>query len=277
VSRKRTPWRPTTIKRFVKALSTSASTAIVETDAGQAYLKPMGPHEGPHILACEWVGTRLAEWFGLSTFEFAIIGVTDVDEIRLHRGGFAQSGPAFVTRAESGEPWGGSEAQLRKLVNPRDISQLVVFDTWTLNCDRHSWPAGDALGNARQNRNNVFLSEDAPAGQLRLKAMDHTHCFTCGHPLSPRLARIDNVRDVRLFGVFPEFREFLDRKQVRKAVKRLREMDRAQVVALTEGIPKEWEVTGPTLRALNGFVVDRAAFVGETIEERIWPQRELRF
>jgi hypothetical protein len=53
-------WQPTTVRRFIKALETATGTVIVETDQGEGYLKPLGNPEGPHVLACEWVGTQLA-------------------------------------------------------------------------------------------------------------------------------------------------------------------------------------------------------------------------
>ena len=197
MAKKVQPWKPTTIKRFIKAFPTSACTVLVQTDAGKGYLKAMGGPEGPHTLACECAGTHLARWLGLPTFEFAIIPVTESDEIPFHIGGKAQVGPAFITRAESGEPWSGRERQLNKLFNPQDISRLVVFDTWTLNCDRHSVPEEGKIGKLRINRNNVFLSEEAPKGRLMLKTMDHTHRFTCGRQLSRSLRNIDKIRDLK--------------------------------------------------------------------------------
>jgi hypothetical protein len=271
------PWKPTTIKRFIKAFPTSACTAVVETNAGKGYLKALGGPEGPHTLVCEWVATQLARWLGLSTFDFAIMLVTDVDEIPFYKGGKAEIGPAFITRAESGEPWSGKEGQLDKLINPQDISRLVVFDTWTLNCDRHSLPAGGKIGKSRINRNNVFLSEEAPHGQLLLKAMDHTHCFSCGRPLSRSLRNIDNIKDPRMFGLFPEFQKYLDRGQIRQAASDLRKLDLSEVVRMTQGIPKEWEVTTETLDALRDLIVGRAAYVADSIESNLWPQREFDF
>jgi hypothetical protein len=249
----------------------------VETDAGKGYIKPMGGPEGPHTLACEWVATHLAKRFGLSTFDFAIITVTDTDEIPFHNGGKAQVGPAFITRAESGESWSGEEKQLEKLINPQDISRLVVFDTWTLHCDRHSLPPEGKIGKPRINRNNVFLSEEAPQGHFLLKAMDHTHCFTCGHELSQQLRNIDKIKDSRVFGLFPEFRKYLDRTQVRQAVSDLPRVDRAEVVRIMQDIPKEWEVGVEALEALADLVVQRAAYVADTLEDQLWPQKDLDF
>ena len=220
-------WQPTTFRRFIRGFPSSARTALVETDAGQAYLKGMGGPEGPHTLASEWVATQLASWLGLSTFDFAILQLGDEDEVPLvdrdgNRIGKAAPGPAFVTREESGETWSGGIRQLKKLVNPHDVASLVVFDTWLLNCDRYSIPAKNPLGKHRINRNNVFLSEEAPAGQLLLKAMDHTHCFTCGAEWTKALAHVDRIQCRQLFGMFPEFRKFIgnDRGGVRRVLPR---------------------------------------------------------
>ena len=249
----------------------------METDAGPGYLKALGSPEGPHVLACEWVGTQLAKRLGLSTFDFALIAVTAEDEIPFAKGGQAESGPAFITRAELGEPWSARATQLKRIVNPEDITRLVVFDTWTLNCDRHCLPPEGVVGRTRVNWNNVFLSEEAPAGQLLLKAIDHTHCFTCGRPLTKRLREIDRIKDERVFGLFPEFRPFRDRAQARQAAQDLRGIDRATVVQMIQTIPKEWEVGEEVQDALVDLILDRAVFVADTIEDRLWPQNEFGF
>jgi hypothetical protein len=219
----------------------------------------------------------LAQWFGLSTFDFALISIVEADNLPLHNGEKAAVGPAFITRAESGERWSGDAKQLKQLCNTRDISRLVVFDTWTLNCDRHSWPAKRALGRARINRDNVYLSEEAPEGELTLKAMDHTHCFTCGRELSRSLRNIDNIKDPRVFGLFPEFRECLNRKQVQRAAVRLTKLDRVTAARIVESIPKEWNVRRDAREALVELIHGRSRYVAETIERSIWPQRDFNF
>ncbi len=266
-------WQPTTLRRVVKSLPSSARTVRVETDAGAGYLKALGNPEGPHILACEWVGTQLAEWLGLSTFDFALITVTPEDEVPFAKGGQASPGPAFITRAESGERWSGHVRQLRLLANPEDITRLVVFDTWTMNCDRYLSPPQGVVGWTRVNRDNVFLSEEAPAGQFVLKAIDHTHCFTCGAELTRRLRAIDRIRDGRVFGLFPEFRRFLDRRLVKLVARDLRRIDRDTLVEMTQTIPTEWEVTKEVQDALVDLILSRAVFVADTIEGRLWPPR----
>ncbi len=240
----------------------------------------MGGPEGPHTLASEVVATQLASWFGLSTFEWAIIVVDEIDEIPFldkeqKQTGLASPGPAFIVKAESGATWGGGDRELKMLVNSEGISRLVVFDTWVLNCDRYSLPKENLLGKPRINRDNVFLSDKAPAGQFLLKAMDHTHCFTCGREWTKKLAQVDIMKDSRVFGLFPEFRDFLRQDIVIKAAADLKNISREMVSEMLRQIPNEWEVTQQASDALVNLVIGRAAFVAETIEEQLCPQGEL--
>ena len=197
-------WQPTTFRRFERALASSTHPAQIVTDAGHAYIKVINNPIGPHALVREWVGTSLARWFGLPTFDFAILELDEMDEIPLHDNRRAQPGPAFVTRAVEGHPWGGRAEELKLLDNPDAISRLVVFDTWTQNPDRHP----PDLATRQPHRDNVFLSgEGAMPGRFRLIAMDHTECFfTPGRrDLTGHIATIDQIRDERVYGLFPEF------------------------------------------------------------------------
>jgi hypothetical protein len=123
----------------------------------------------------------------------------------------------------------------------------------------------------------VFLSGEAPLGQFLLKAIDHTHCFTCGRPLSRAVARIATIRDGRVFGLFPEFGAFLDRGEVARAADDLRSVDRATVVRMVHAVPGEWDVDRAAREALVSLIVERARHVADTIEGRIWPQMQLGF
>lgn len=266
------PWAPTSIRRFVKAIATGTNVVVVETDVGEEYLKACGNPAGPHALACEWIGSNLARRLGLRTFEFALVAVSEDDEIPFASGGYAVPGPAFITKTEQGAPWSGTDQQLELLANPEDIARLIVLDTWTRNCDRH--PADLAL--RRPNRDNVFLSrEGAPANRLILKAIDHTHVFTCGRELTIDLAGIDHVQDSGIYGLFPEFWPYLQRRDVEAALQDLSTVGRMELQALVETIPVEWEVNEGARNALVAFLCDRAVFVAATLTSSMWPQTEL--
>lgn len=267
-------WQPTMVRRFIKALSTATATVIVETDQGEGYLKAMGNPEGPHVLACEWVGTQLARRLGLLTFDFALIYLTADDEIPFTGGGKAQPGPAFITRKERGSSWGGDKKELRRLANLPDLTRLVLFDTWTRNCDRY--PTDPAR--RRPNRDNVFFSrEGAPPKHFLLKAMDHGCCFTCGRDLTPRVAELANVKEEGCYGLFPEFWPYLNRDVLRGAVQILRTIAHEEARQIVTGIPREWDVAATARDALIELICRRGAFVSDSIEGWIWPQREFDF
>lgn len=268
------PWQPTSIYRPDRALKTAADTVQVETDAGPGYLKALGNHGGPHLLAAEWVATHLARWLGLPTFDFALVQVAEDDEIVFLNGQRAQAGPAFITRTESGWTWGGSSGELELLLNPDDIPRLVVFDTWTRNCDRHP----PDLSHRLPNRNNVFFSnEDAPADRAQLMAMDHTHCFDCGRDLNGKIDHIDHVKDERIFGLFPEFGPYVEAnwRVVDETVGALTEINLGWVATLVETIPNEWQVSSDGRSALARLICRRAEYTAETIGAHLRSALEL--
>ena len=256
------PWQPTIIKRPDTVLKTATETVRVTTDAGRGYLKALGNRGGPQYLAADWFGTQLAAWLGLPTFEFAIIQVTPEDEIQF-KNGIAQPGPAFITREQAGDQWSGVVEPLNSLVNPEDIGKLVLFDTWTRNCDRYP----PDLVARKPNRGNVFLStENMEDGKFRLMAIDHTHCFNCGRNLNGQLAHIDLVKDDRLYGLFPEFQSFIRPhwQSLTDAVAKLKTLDKAWVDGLVGGIPAEWQVDMAGRVALATLVYNRASYTNET-------------
>jgi hypothetical protein len=237
-------WRPRVIRRFIESVRSATSVARVETDAGEGFVKALGNPAGPHALACEWIGTQLAEWFGLPTLDYALIEVTTDDEIPLFGGHQALPGPAFITRAEKAYSWGGGIASLKRLGNPADIAKLVTFDTWTRNCDR--CPAD--LTQRNPHRDNVLLS---------------------------RAGAIETIRDPGVFGLFPEFRPLLTEAQVRQACARLRTITRRQVETIVASVPAAWAVEDSARQALADLLFRRADFVAGTLVGAIFGQGDL--
>ncbi|MEZ4651954.1 MAG: hypothetical protein R3E97_24770 [Candidatus Eisenbacteria bacterium] len=266
--------------RFEKALDTSIGTAQIVTDAGKCYCKAMGNPQGTQALACELVGTGLAEWLGLKTFEYGVLDLGPAVELPFIKGGRADSGPAFVTRAEAGNAWGGSSDELTQLKNLDDIPKLVVLDTWTLNCDRCS-PAG---AGRNPHPDNVFFSWDQSRSEVPcLVAMDHSHCFVCGAAVNKRVANIDNLQDRRIYGLFPAFRTVVASRRalLRESLSKLKTFRAEDCRDLLARVPRQWGLDQPSRDALCDLVTFRARFVGdnmmEWLEPLCWPQGELTF
>lgn len=254
-------WRPTTFLRYIETVESSSRTAIIETDAGRAYLKAINNPQGVHVLACDWLGTKLARRFGLSTFDVSILQITDDDEIPLD-GGLSQIGPAFVARSENGTTLGGEKA-FAKVTNLDDLAKIIVFDTWTKNCDRHGPGLGKA-GEARENLDNLFLSEEnAPKGKFVLKPIDFGHIITCGRELNARIANIDSIREERVYGFFPFFDGHVSRDHIIEESERLRTINNDQWQDLIADLPADWNVNDETKEAIDRFLIGRARFLAD--------------
>ena len=259
-------WNPTAYKRFVKCWPTSTGAARIITDAGEGVIKPLGNNVGPHALVRELIAARLAQWFGLPTFEFAVFTVQGDDEIELGHGRQAEQGPAFITKYHHGHTWGGSEDELKAVENCDIITKLVVFDTLILNVDRYP---PDGMGR-RPNYDNVFLSEvGADPGRFRLVAMDHTHCLGAPDDLSKRLANIGNTKDKRVYGLFPAFQEHVRQCHLDVAMQRLSNLSEDDVQSITDGIPAAWQVATEALVAVRELLVRRACFLVETLPGKL--------
>jgi hypothetical protein len=243
------------------------ATAEIVTDAGPAHLKAIGNPEGEHALAAELLGTQLAQWFGLPTFDFALIQLTDADEVPLHGGTTARPGPAFVTRTATGHTWGGGAEELARLENQDDIARLVVVDTWLRNPDRCP-PRGEVARDGperRDNLDNVFLAATASGGS-RLLAMDFSHAFTWGRQITGHLATIGVVQERAVYGLFEEFRPYVTSVLIRDSSERLLRLMPDQVEKMVGYIPRDWGVTEREASALTSFTIDRARWLSMNLE-----------
>jgi hypothetical protein len=258
-----TTWQPTRLIEVAGSVDTSTGATEVMTDAGRAYIKPLGNRQGPHVLATDWVGTHLAKWFGLSTFDIAILQLDAEDDFELPRGARAIPGPAFASKALAGAPWGESGLQLEVIINPDDITRLIIFDTWTLNCDRHHHD----LNVRKPNPDNVFLSSEGVApGRRRLIAMDHGLCFIrSGEDLTTKLAHIEKVKDEHVYGMFGEFRERLQQTTIEVCCNRLKEMNDEIANAIVSTVPREWEVPPDVRVAWSKLIHGRAHYVTDNV------------
>jgi hypothetical protein len=263
-------WHPTEVTQFINHVNSGAGTLIVRTDAGLAYLKALGNPDGPHALVKDLLGTRLAAMLGLPTFDYAVIEVTDLDELPFFRGGNAEPGPAFVTRGEDGSVWDGRKRLLAKIDNSDAISGLVVVDTWLRNTDRYYLPKN------RVNLDNVFFSkESSEAGLLSLRAMDFSHAIQYGGELTSGVSSITNIQDEDVFGLFREFRKRLSRDAIRHYARILGGVSRSQIEDAVGLVPHQWHLDSPVRSALACFLLQRASFVAETIESRLFDPPQL--
>lgn len=260
-----TSWNPTQFLRFEKNYETSTGVARIVTDQGKAYIKALGNKEGSHVLACEWIGTRLAHLIDIPTPDCAIMQVEADDEIPLGHGRQALPGPAFVSRALEGFSWSGSEKHLTTIENPETITDIVAFDTWIRNFDR--CPPENL--NRTPNYDNVFLAKShSDTDAIKIVALDHTHCFTETGELKSDIQNIDKVKDKYTYGLFPEFSKFRDLERFKKTTQKISTLENEEIHSVIDSVPPEWEVNDEIRAALLNYLTQRAEFLLETLPKR---------
>jgi hypothetical protein len=104
--------------------------------------------------------------------------------------------------------------------------------------------------------------------------MDFTHAFTCGREINRRIGFIDNVRDEQVYGLFPQFEGLLDREEIRRFSARLTQFTADVATAFIARVPQEWDVGSDVRGTWAAMITQRAQFVSETIERKLWPQQQ---
>lgn len=271
-------WKPTEIRRVARVLDSSMNTVEVVTDLGSGYLKALGNREGEHALACELIGSSLAEWFGLPTLEFTLfdLGVEpvlflDADETApIANRRPAKPGPAFLSKSIRAIQWDALPDDLAKLDNPDVIAGLVLFDTWIANPDRHPRrPVDHGISRWLKARPDNVLLEIVPKDRRHLVAMDFTVCLHCHGEL--RRSYDDRlVRDDGIYGLFEAFEPFVDETRSRAFLDRLRAADlRQHLVEAFDRIPSEWQVDARARDEAQRFLSARAAYLADNFLDNL--------
>lgn len=265
-------WNATAIGDELRQLRTNSLVVIVDTDQGQGYLKAAHSGGNPHDLVCELVGTELARFLGIATFDYALIAVPEPAPFRLHGNPKIHPGFGYITRSSPGDKWSGLSSELRRVENVTDFGRMIALDTWTLNCDRYRPPATGRP--ARVNYGNVYLArQDQPSRKLNLVAIDHGHCFKCDNDLTPGYlaGRID---DRELYGLFPEFLRLARKDDALAAADRAAKLQTGELSAILDLVPSDWHFSNSYRDFLSGMILRRAKSLRSILEES-FPKSDL--
>jgi len=261
-------WQPSSIERVTRVLDTSTKPISVVTDDGAAIVKYMGNPQGSVALICELIGTELANHIGLRTPDFAIMNIPAID-LPGHPMSLVEPGPAFCSRWEEAVSLSPRSGLLQKLRNTEDLAKLVVLDTWTRNKDRFS--DDGAAGYSVVNFDNVLLRRDKRL--VELLVIDHTHAFV-ETTLEDELGR-DWVDEQTVYGLFGQFRPFLTRKFVDRALSAVKQIDLATVESICDGVPRAWGMTQALSEVLSSCVVDRGKKLENWLPSALFDQYEM--
>ena len=105
---------------------------------------------------------------------------------------------------------------------------------------------------AHINTGNVFISEDSGRGkQPQLLAVDHTHVFGSDAVVDGGSAS-KAVQDDAIYGSFPEFRRFLNERDIKSTLADLSRISFEDVQAILSATPRCWGMTPPAGQLRGG-------------------------
>lgn len=264
-------WQPTEIKRVIERFASSTEVVLVQTDAGNGFLKGMGNQQGNEALASEFVGSELAARVGLFVPPFAVVDVAGL-QIQTRSGRILAAGPAFISKAieqvVTADPDG---TYLRRLRRRTDLSLLIAFDTWVRNADRCP-PPGHLV--PEPNRDNLLFR--SVGGWWELVAFDHTHCFVL-EDLASGLESCIFVEDTGIYGAFPEFWPYIDEDGLRMACRAIAAIDEAEVVEIIAAVPQAWGPSQAVRELWAQRIINRAARVEEFVLAGMVAQGQMGF
>lgn len=269
-------WSPKRLVYLKHVLSSSMFTASVELNAGPAYLKAMSDDVHPHGLVAELIGFRLAGAIELPVPPFSVITLSEADARMLGTKTKFRPGPAFVTKETHKVSWDGTEGLLRSVANSEAISSLVTLDTVVRNDDRYPpmAPNGSAIGSWSPNTDNVFITDpEGTRENLRILGIDFGRAFSRGKELKPAMVGIEKVQEEAVYGAFPAFKPYLQRQVVLTSLRTLKGLGQAGVREVIGEVPRGWAMRADEVESLGKFVVDRASFLYDHIEEWLFPDR----
>jgi hypothetical protein len=244
------------------AHESSAWVIIAACTDGRYYVKGLSGLEGNQMLLCEWIGTQLANEFGLQTLHYGIMHdpiAPGEGPIYLKNQSHLRTDAVFASRPEPGLAWEGGQEMLALVGNRSAFARLVVFDTWVRNFDRHVQRGSIP----HQNQGNVFISTDAKRGKKRqLLAIDHTHILGDEVRLLQGEAS-KHVFDRAIYGLFAEFIPYIKAADLKKAVDDLRNIPHQKIFDLVSSTPSCWGMTDAVARSLSAFLLARARHVAQ--------------
>jgi hypothetical protein len=262
-------WQPKAIKRVIEPIPSSTKVAKVGTDAGNGFLKGMGNPAGSMSLITELVAGELAVWFGLKIPSFAVVQVNNID-IPMIGHGIMSYGPAFISKEIQCFTFDSSAEILGRVSNKEDITRLVVFDTWIRNYDRSPPPETGY----NYNFDNVIFTQNGSS--LEMYIIDHSHCFaetTLEAEIECNALLIDDM----VYGLFPEFKPFINERTVRECVTRLGQIDTKTVEEIVNSVPQNWGLAARYKSAWAGQICKRAKIVANYLPARLIDQPSLEF
>jgi hypothetical protein len=216
----------------IRRMRGGSQSQLMRASDGHFYItKFQGNPQHTRVLANEFLASRLGSYLGLPMPEVALIEVSEwlvsnTPELRFDMAGLAtpcssglQLGSRYVADPERDMVFDYlPESLMERIRNLQDFARMLVLDKWAGNAD------------GRQ----VVFTKPATARKYTAVFIDQGYCFNCSEW---------NFPDSPLRGVYARnyvYQHVTGWQSFEPVLTRAEEIDRAELWALTDGMPEDW-------------------------------------
>ncbi|GGD75532.1 HipA family kinase [Paenibacillus nasutitermitis] len=218
-------------------------------DDGHEYVvKLMNNHQGPGVLANEYIAFRLAKLLDLPAAEYKVVNISyDLVEIfpalkKLRVPAGPHIGCLFAEQAITLK----KKVDLSVCKNIRTMAGMIVFDHWIKNWDRYVTGA------------NLLLLQDTK----QLLLIDHSNAF-CGPEWDTKdIIKSTDTMEVYWGHYYEIFAPYIDGPDpFEPYLSVLEALDRRKLEQAVSGVPGQWKISTKKLDYLIDFLYGRKDLV----------------
>ena len=230
---------------------------VITCDDGRDYVVKFKENpQGLRVLVNELVAGELASLLELPCAEVATVEIQS-DFLELNRELRSQYSPMVSTGSHFGivevkEKWRHPPRPLiARVANKEDLPGIVLFDVWTLNGDRNN------------DGNYLIVRPSFAPKRFYFSTIDHGLCFgRPGWDMS-----ISAQVDSRDFQILPELaNEIRGPDPFAQHLSKAESVTDAQLEAIVNGVPADWQVTTGERQSLANFLKSRRGKLAQILK-----------
>lgn len=244
--------------RYIKPLKGWSQPHLIMCEDGELYIvKLMNNPQGVRALANEWVCSRLAKRLDLPLPRSELIYISE---------DIAKTEPILQNLCYEGPHYGSlfipdctdhpTEEQLAQCTNKEQVADIIIFDHWLTNNDRHLWRDGEQ---------NIIVSLGESS---HLWMIDNGNI--CSGPNWTRQSLASSMFHKELYwgDLYQKLLPFLDVDDpFGSALSKFQSLAKEDLVECVGSIPTEWEVTNRERALLILYMLRRSEMLKEIMTE----------
>lgn len=261
------------VTRYVKPLGGWSKPHLMDCDDGSFYVTKLSSNpQGVKALVNELICSQLAQQLNLPIPEGKVLFISEqVVNSQPNLQPILQEGPHFGSRFIPDAIHQPTDLDLAKCANIGQAADIIIFDYWLDNNDRHIW---------RPDNQNLIVTGGA---EPKLWMIDQANVFNGPAWSMESLIKKMNIFNAYWGTLYQRFVPFIDGPHpFRNAVSKLQSLTKDDLFRAVANIPAEWNVSEQELTVLVNYMDHRRKVIYFLIQSvhvhfPVWHKKYLNY